>query len=185
LKLYKSIGNPVRPLRLFIGGVHGKECRTTKLLLERLVKTGRPMDGSAIVIPCLYMGKYVTTLSLNYLSTKACKRLVKIVEAFKPDMYVEVHCYKPSSYNSLISPSRIKVKGVPPLVELEGGVLIGSISPLLKAKLNLNMPVLIETPCGKRENFKVALRILYVFLMANSTSEALETLGFKHRLKDA
>lgn len=184
MKVYKSVGNPVRPLRLFVGGLHGKECFTTKLLLEKLVKTGRPMNGSAIVIPCLYMGKYVSTLSLDYLNTKAYKRLVKIVETFKPDMYIEVHCYKLSSYDSLTSPSRVHVKGVPPLLELEGGVLIGSISPLLKAKLKLNLPVLIETPCGRRENFKVALRILHVFLTANSILEALETLGLKHKLRE-
>ncbi|MBS7610999.1 DUF2119 family protein [Candidatus Bathyarchaeota archaeon] len=184
MKMYKSIGSPIRPLRLFVGGVHGKEYRTTKLLFEKLVKTSKPKSGSAIVIPCLYMGRYVSTLSSNYLNTKACKRLVKIVKAFKPDIYVEVHCYRLSSYSSLTSLNRINVKGVPPLIEIENGVLIGSISPLLKAKLNLNIPILIETPCGKRKNFKVALKILRVFLMANSTQEALEALGFKHEVKN-
>ncbi len=183
MKVYKSIGNPIRPLRLFIGGVHGRECRTTKQLLEMLVKTSKPKSGSAIVVPCLYTGRYVSTLSSNYLNTKAFKRLVKIVENFKPDMYVEVHCYKLSSYSSLTNPSRINVKGVPPLVEVENGVLIGSISPLLKAKLNLEIAILIETPCGRKENFKAALEILRVFLMSNSTQEALETLGFKHGVK--
>lgn len=182
--MYKSMGNPIRPLRLIVGGVHGRECRTTKLLLEMLTKTGKPRSGSAVVIPCLYMGKYVSTLSSNYLNTKACKRLIKIVEASKPDIYVELHCYRLSSYGSLTSLSRINVKGVPPLVEIENGVLIGSISPILKAKLNLDMPILIETPCGKRENFKVALKILRVFLMANSAQEALEALGFKHGVKN-
>lgn len=183
MKIYKSMGSPSRPLRLFIGGVHGRECRTTKLLLEMLVKTCKPKSGSAVVIPCLYTGKYVSTLSFNYLNTKAFKRLLKVVEVFKPDMYVEVHCYKTSSYSSLTSPDRVNVKGIPPLLEVENGILVGSVSPILKARLNLDTPILIETPCGKKENFKTALKILRVFLNANSTRDALEALSFRFEAK--
>lgn len=179
LKIYRSISDSTGPLRLFVGGLHGRECRTTRLLLETFVKTYKPRSGSAVVIPCLYTGRYVSTLSLNYLTTKAFKRLVKIVETLKPNIYVEVHCYKPSSYSILTSPNRLELRGVPPLVEVENGVLIGSISPVLKTKLNVDMPILIETPCGKLENFTTALKILRTFLIVDSTKEALEILGLK------
>lgn len=176
MKVYKSVGDGVRPLRLFVGGVHGRECRTTKPIFEKLVKLRGPRKGSAVVVPCLYMGRYISTLDPEYLNSKAGRRLARLVERLKPDVYVELHCYKPSSYRNLVSPDRFTLKGVPPLVELEKGVLIGLVSPVLMAKLKLRTPIIVETPCGSLDNLEVVVRILKTFIDAHSVQEALDAL---------
>ncbi|RLI28513.1 DUF2119 domain-containing protein [Candidatus Bathyarchaeota archaeon] len=180
MKVYKSVGDGVRPLRLFVGGVHGRECRTTKPIFEKLVKLRGPRRGSAVVVPCLYMGRYISTLDPGYLNSKAGRRLIRLVERLRPDIYVELHCYKPSSYQNLVSPCRFVLKGVPPLVELEQGVLIGLISPVLMSKLKLKTPIIVETPCGRLDNLKVAVRVLKTFIDTHSVQEALDELKEKY-----
>jgi len=70
--------------------------------------------------------KYISTLNPLYYQSEAGKAVLYLIDHYKPDMYIELHCYKRENFDSLTDLDRKKKIGVPPLIELEEGVLIGS-----------------------------------------------------------
>jgi hypothetical protein len=114
------------PKRLFVGGLHGDEWRHTSGVLESL---DAPGAGTLVVIPKLTDLAYVSTLDERYY-TGYGGDLIAIIEDIRPAIYLELHSY--SDFDGLTDSRRIDKKGVPAYVELEDGVLIGSISPILR-----------------------------------------------------
>ncbi|KXB06057.1 hypothetical protein AKJ51_04285 [candidate division MSBL1 archaeon SCGC-AAA382A20] len=122
-----------RPFRLFVSGLHGKEHEVTDPILwefsERVSK--KNLKGSLVLHS---LGRedreYVSTLDNEYWNTKTGKELLQIVEKYQPTIYLELHSY--SDPSKLTNPDRIDKKGVPPLIELETGILAGSVSPRLR-----------------------------------------------------
>jgi len=147
--------------RLVVGGLHGREGVVTKRVLERFVRDGGPQSGTLVVVPSLCLrARYVSTLSQRYLETKEGRRLVCLLRRYRPDVYVEVHCYAKKAYGSLTSPARLDKKGVPKLVELERGVLIGSSPPHLLLAGLFKLGMTVEIPCRGRESEDVLLALL-------------------------
>ena len=119
-----------KPVRLFVGGLHGREGSITESILNRV---SREIEkGSLIISNLSTRSKYVTTLNPAYYRTKTGRKLLSLIREYKPEIYIELHSYKRSSYSRLTSPSRRSRMGVPPLVELEDGILLGSISPQIR-----------------------------------------------------
>jgi hypothetical protein len=149
--------------RLVVGGLHGREGVVTKRVLEHFVGDGRPRSGTLVVVPSLCVGaKYVSTLSERYLETKEGKALLDLLKHYRPDVYVEVHCYSKRAYRALTSPARLDKKGVPRLVELEKGVLIGSSPPHLLSTSLFKLGITVEVPCRGCEGDDVLLALLRV-----------------------
>lgn len=146
-----------------VGGLHGREGESVGPVLKRLTLERGPRRGVMIVVPSLCRrSPYVSTLSDRYLSTEGGRRLMRLLKAYRPDVYVEVHCYAKRAYRLLTSPSRVVKRGAPPFVELEEGVLIGSPSPKILALGLFSCGIAFEVPCdgAGSETLLRALRVV-------------------------
>lgn len=161
-----------------VGGLHGREGRVVKPILKRFILSGKPRSGILIVVPSLCdNSKYVSTINEKYLKTKEGERLLSLLERYRPDVYVEVHCYAKKAYKSLTSPTRMVRKGVPELVELEEGLLIGSSPPHLLSRNLFKLGLTVEIPCGNRDNYEVLLTLLKVLRDQETIEELLNKLA--------
>ncbi len=144
------------PKRLFVGGLHGDEWRHTSGLLESL---DAPGAGTLVVIPKLTDLAYVSTLDERYY-TGYGRDLIAAIEETRPAIYLELHSY--SDFDGLTDSRRIDKKGVPAYVELEDGVLIGSISPILRRKCFSvhNFCVSFEIPDENGRSHRTITRLL-------------------------
>ena len=124
----------------------------------------------------------VSTLDKHFYSTRDGRRLLSLVDMVKPDMYFELHSYSPSSYERMTSPQRMEIEGAPPLVELERGILKGSVSPVLRSILYDTYPnppelfFMLELPIGVKESEEIAVEILVAGLTSNTRLEFVEYL---------
>jgi len=172
LDLYELDSGISGPTRLFVGGVHGREGKITGPILRDLAKEGSPAKGRAIIVPAICENKkHISTLREKYYHTREGRSLLSIIKQHKPDIYVEAHCYRQSAYEALTDPERKKKKGVPPLIELEKGTLIGSVSPFLLSRFAFETSILLEVPCRSLESRKVVLELLKVALNFGNRDE--------------
>jgi len=142
--------------RLLVGGLHREESKITEPILRRL-EGYEPEEGS-VVLTDLGGTTNLSTLDERFLSTDEGKALVSLIEKVRPSLYVELHTYQPSSYWRLTSPHRMSIEGVPPLIELERGVLHASTSPLLRRIFRRDdLCLLLEVPEGSED---VAIELL-------------------------
>ncbi len=155
--------------RLFIGGVHGKEGLSTIKLIKKLSEKD-VKDGTLVLYNC-DQSKYISTLNPLYYQSTVGKEILYLINHYKPDMYIELHCYKPESYPTLTSIDRIQRVGVPPLIELEKGVLIGSVSPQIRTKIfkKEDICITLEMPCiPSPETLNVYLNFLKILAGAKN-----------------
>jgi hypothetical protein len=122
----RTIDKGEGPTRIFIGGVHGKEGLTTLNLIKRL-DDNDVIDGKLLLYNCTET-LYISTLDPLYYHSIIGVKILNLIKIHKPEIYVELHCYKPESYLKLIDKDRKKRIGIPPLIELEHGVLISSVA---------------------------------------------------------
>lgn len=122
-----------KPIRLFVGGLHGREGRLTEGILRELSKYS-PKEGKAVFCNLSRKGKYISTLDCDYFRTTIGNRLLHLIHRYKPRIYLELHSYNPKYYRNLTHPSRKERKGVPALIELERGILMGSVSPCIRTR---------------------------------------------------
>ena len=116
------------PKRLFVGGLHGDEWKETSSILESLESPG---SGTLVVIPRLTDRAYISTLDDRFYESYG-RDLISLIDEIRPVIYLELHSYH--DRNPLTDPQRVQKAGVPAYVELEDGVLIGSISPILRRR---------------------------------------------------
>lgn len=164
--------------RLFIGGVHGKEGLTTIKPLKSL-KDSDVSDGCLVIYNC-DKSKYISTLNPIYYESETGKEVLYLIDHYKPDMYIELHCYKPENYHSLTDLERKKKTGVPPLIELEEGVLIGSVSPNIRTSVfkREDICITLEISCTAPE---ASLEIYNKFLKVLAGAKNREDLEVKAR----
>ena len=184
MKLYRLIASEAGPTKLFVGGLHGKECLYTAPILEQLAKD-EVYAGRAIIVPCLVEhGKYVDVLSEEYYRSRAGIELLQLIENYKPHFYFELHAYGKHSYSRLTDPEREKRIGVPPFVDLGMGILLGSIAPILRRKFSeRDFCITIEVPNWKLEYEKVRTEVLRVLRLALSKAkrdEVMEVLRMRY-----
>ena len=156
------------PKRLFVGGLHGDEWVHTSALLESL---DAPRTGTLVVIPKLTDRAYVSTLDNRYYEGYG-RDLVAAIEEIKPAIYLELHSY--SDFEGLTDFRRIDKKGVPAYVELEDGILIGSISPILRRRCFSvrDFCVSFEIPAEGRGSQKLVKELL------DFTKDCVSVAGF-------
>jgi hypothetical protein len=133
--------------RLFIGGVHGKEGLSTISALKSIQST-LVKSGKLIIYNC-DQSEYMSTLDSRYYDSKMGKEILRLINHYQPEMYIEAHCYHPKNYQKLTDLRRKEKAGVPPLIELEKGVLIGSVSPHIRKSLfkREDVCLTLEMPC--------------------------------------
>jgi len=165
--------------KLFVGGLHGKEWKVTKPILKKFIMNGMTNAyGKIIIIPKIThnnRSKYISTLKEAYYKTLEGKRLLKLIQKYNPDIYVELHCYRKSAYNVLTDPQRLAKKNVPPLVEIKNGVLIGSVSPHLLSIYHFKLSLVLEVCCKfSAEAEETVLELLKDLGEARSYNEILD-----------
>ena len=168
-------------MKFFVGGLHGEECEQTKPILEQLARecaaSHLSFFGDAVILPCLVeRGRHVSVLREEYYRMEAGRRLLSLVRFLHPRFYFEIHSYGMHSLSRLTSAKRFEIEGVPPFVELERGILIGSISPILRKEFRRDAFCLtVEIPkwCGVKER---VLAILRAGLAAESRDTLLKAL---------
>jgi hypothetical protein len=125
----KIYGNG-RPIRLFVAGLHGDEWKDTTEILKSIEP---PKTGTLALIPLVNNGKYVSTLEADYYP-EAGKKILKTIEELKPEIYIELHSYSRENIEKLYGRDRLDRIGVPAYSVLKEGVLLGSVSPLIRKK---------------------------------------------------
>lgn len=116
------------PVRLFAGGLHGDEWETTTPLLQGLT---RPLTGTLLVMSKVSGNEYLSTLDRDYY-TQYAPHLLEAIKEHHPGIYLELHSYSNDNFSILTGDGRLESKGVPAYIELEAGVLIGSVSPHIR-----------------------------------------------------
>ncbi len=141
-----------KPVKMMVAGVHGREAATTESYLWHALEMD--LDEGLLVLATITKGsKYISTLNPRYLKLKAGKKLVSLIKKFKPQIYLELHSYSASNYWRLVDPLRKIRKGVPPLIDIGDGVLIGAVSPYIRRLFSLeDFCFVVETPKGQRDN---------------------------------
>jgi hypothetical protein len=169
------------PTRIFIGGVHGKEGLTTIDLIKQ-INDDDVTEGKLLLYNCPE-SRYMSTLDPRYYESPMGEKILKLIKTHKPEIYVELHCYKPESYLKLIDLDRKKRVGVPPLIELEHGVLISSVAPYLRTKFfkREDVCITLEMPCKPTEKSReVYFEVMKAIAGSRNRSELEYKLGLKY-----
>lgn len=180
LVYFKSIDKGKGINRLFIGGLHGKEGYSTIKALQE-IKDDDVNSGALIIHNC-DESPYLSTLDPGYYRSDVGKELLYLINHYQPQVYVEAHCYRNENHLKLTSPQRWTKSGVPPLIELESGVLIGSASPLIRTSIFAKDDVCItlEMPCDPtKKSLDVYINVLRIIAASGSRDE------LENRMKDS
>ena len=180
----RTIDKGEGPTRIFIGGVHGKEGLTTLNLIKRL-NNNDVKDGKLLLYNCTET-RYISTLDPLYYHSIMGVKILNLIKIHKPAIYVELHCYKPESYLKLIDKERKKRIGVPPLIELEHGVLISSVAPYLRKNFfkRKDICITLEMPCKpSATSINIYLEIMKAIAGSNSRTEFEDKLRIKYPLQ--
>lgn len=137
-----------RPARLIVGGLHGSEGAVTGEILASIKK--RIDFGTAVICNLSVKSPYISTLRPLYYRTPIGRKLLYLIRWLKPEVYLELHAYGIDSYRKLTDGGRLEKRGVPPMIKLEGGILLGSISPFLRLKefRREDLCLTLEAPSG-------------------------------------
>lgn len=130
MSYFRYIDNGEGPTKLFIGGVHGNEGKTSLKFIERI----REDDLSSGQFYFYNFDKtpYISTIKKEYYDSEIGQKILNLIEYFEPDFYTELHCYNLKNYDKLTSMDRYKKTGIPPLIKLGNHVLVSSVSPLIR-----------------------------------------------------
>lgn len=161
MKKYRLSASKEGPAKLFVGGLHGDEGIYTAPILERLAQEELPA-GEAIIVPCLVENsEYIGVLSEEYYRSEAGTSLLHLIQEYQPHFYFELHAYGKQSYSQLTDPERVKKIGVPQFVDLDEGILIGSISPILRRKFaEYDFCMTVEVPKWESNNEALKEKVL-------------------------
>jgi hypothetical protein len=169
------------PSRLFVGGVHGKEGQTTFKVLKSFDESS--LKNGKLFLCNFPESHYISTLNRKYYENNRGLELLDLVKKIKPKIYLELHCYRKESHFQLTREDRKTKNGVPSLVELDNGILMGSISPIIRSvffKL-YDFPFILEMPCNPDEGaVKVYLDVMNIAAGSDDRFEILKKLEFKY-----
>ncbi|WP_414469058.1 DUF2119 domain-containing protein [Methanobacterium sp. ACI-7] len=174
---FKGIKKGNKPVRLFMGGVHGKEGLTTIKALSEIYE--EDVNGGLLYVYNFDESPYISTLDRHYYTSKRGGEIVSIIRELKPEMYVELHCYNSNSFEKLTDINRKEITGVPPLIHLEEGVLIGSISPYIRTSLfkEWDVCITLEIPCKPtKKAIDVYLKVIKAIAGSKNKYELLDKL---------
>jgi hypothetical protein len=171
---FKIIQKGEEPNRLFIGGVHGKEGESTIKALNMLSESDLD-DGKLVIYNC-DQTPYLSTLKPEYYESEIGQEILYLINYYLPEVYIEIHCYKRENLSKLTNPNRLSEEGVPPLIELDKGILIGSVSPLIRTTLfkRDDICMTLEMPCKPKQNELMVLVSVLKIITNTNSREALE-----------
>jgi Uncharacterized protein conserved in archaea len=154
----RKLGSGI-PKRLFVAGLHGDEWKDTSDILTSLPP---PKIGSLFIIPKVSDGAYISTLKSEYYE-KDGEKIVESVKKVNPDIYIELHAYNKEHLKDLTDDKRSSKRGVPPYIELDRGLLLGSVSPHLTKYFPMEKLCLsFEVQKGDERSKRLLLELLEI-----------------------
>ena len=177
----KIIDKGNEPSRLFVGGVHGKEGITTIKALTKLDEDS--VSSGKLRIYNFDETPYLSTINKGYYSSDMGKKVISLIKKYKPMVYLEAHCYKEKSYEKLVDEDRKSRVGVPPLIELEEGILMGSVAPFLRLNCfkRQDICLTLEIPCSpSKKALDVYVNILKDVASSKTRKDLEMTIGSRY-----
>ena len=165
------------PSRLFIGGVHGKEGETTFQALQSFDE--RALNSGELYLYNFPPSPYISTLERRYYDSSTGREVLNLIKKIQPTIYLELHCYHEKNRSHLIHHDRKREIGVPPLVELDKEVLIGSVSPIIRSVFfeKYDFPFILEIPCQPSDDsLQVYVEVLNITAGSKNRREILKKL---------
>lgn len=161
MSYFRYIDNGKGPVKLFIGGVHGNEGEHVLPLIKRL----RVEDFSEGQIYIYNFDKtlYISTINNEYYETEHGKKILSLIDYYKPDFYTELHSYNIKNFKKLTSLDRLDTQGIPPLIDCGEYVLCSSVSPLIRRN-HFNRETICQTlefPSFKGDDTKLTKEELF------------------------
>ena len=130
MSFFKYIDNGEGPTKLFIGGLHGSEGKTSLKFIKRI--NFEDLSCGQFYFYNFDKTPYISTIKKQYYESELGLKILDIITEIKPDFYTELHCYDIRNHQKLTSMERYKKTGVPPLIEIDNYVLVSSVSPLIR-----------------------------------------------------
>lgn len=132
MSYFRYIDNGEGPTKLFIGGIHGNEGKTTIKILRKLKASD--FSNGQIYIYNFDESPYISTLKDEFYESNQGQKIISLIEKHNPDFYTELHSYHLKNHSKLLDDSRLETEGVPPLISCDNHVLVSSVSPLIRQK---------------------------------------------------
>jgi hypothetical protein len=178
----KILGNG-EPSRLFVAGIHGNEENVAGYILKLFARDVKINRGRLVLCSLSGGNPYISTLVKAYYDTETGRKLLDLIREYRPQIYLEMHSYGLENYSRLTDPDRKKRIGVPPFIELEEKILIGSISPLIRmSEFNIeDFCFTLEVPYLHSEQaLSVALNVMRIIAISSSRDEIIRKLRRKY-----
>ncbi len=130
MSYFRYVDNGEGPTKLFIGGVHGNEGKTSLKFIKRL--NADDFSEGQFYFYNFDKTPYISTIKKEYYKSEIGLKILDLIEYFEPDFYTELHCYDLAHFDRLTSMERYTKTGIPPLIDLGNHVLVSSVSPLIR-----------------------------------------------------
>ncbi len=179
MSYFRYIDNGKGPTKLFVGGIHGNEGKTSLKFIKRISEDD--LSNGQFYFYNFDKTPYVSTIKKEYYESEIGKKILNLIEYFEPDFYTELHCYNLKNYEKLTSMERYKKTGIPPLIKLGNHVLVSSVSPLIRMTYFSTDTVCktLEFPCIEKLDSKTIEKYDFDKDLAVETYEKLLKLILK------
>ena len=156
MSYFRYIDNGEGPTKLFIGGVHGDEGKDVLPLIKLL--SNDDFSSGQIYIYNFDKTPYISTIHREFYQSEQGKRILDLIDYYKPDFYTELHSYNIKHFKKLTSLERLDNQGIPPLIDCGQYVLCSSVSPLIRRNhfTKENICQTLEFPSFRGEDLKLS-----------------------------
>ena len=156
MSYFRYIDNGEGPTKLFIGGVHGDEGKDVLPLIKLL--SNDDFSSGQIYIYNFDKTPYISTIHREFYHSEQGKRILDLIDYYKPDFYTELHSYNIKHFKKLTSLERLDSQGIPPLIDCGQYVLCSSVSPLIRRNhfTKENICQTLEFPSFRGEDLKLS-----------------------------
>lgn len=161
MSYFRYIDNGEGPTKLFIGGVHGDEGKDVLPLIKLL--SNDDFSSGQIYIYNFDKTPYISTIHREFYQSEQGKKILDLIDYYKPDFYTELHSYNIKNFNKLTSLERLDSQGIPPLIDCGQYVLCSSVSPLIRRKhfTKENICQTLEFPSFRGDDLKLSEEELF------------------------
>lgn len=178
MSYFHYINNGKGPVKLFIGGVHGDEGKDVLPLIKLL--SWDDFSSGQIYIYNFDKTPYISTINKEFYQSEQGKKIISLIDYYKPDFYTELHSYNIKHFDKLISLERLDSQGIPPLIDCGQYVLCSSISPLIRLKYFTKETICqtLEFPSFRGEDLKLSDEELFKKYNYKKELSAQEYISF-------
>ena len=161
MSYFRYIDNGEGPTKLFIGGVHGDEGRDVLPLIKLL--SNDDFSSGQIYIYNFDKTPYISTIHREFYQSEQGRKILDLIDYYKPDFYTELHSYNIKHFKKLTSLERLDSQGIPPLIDCGQYVLCSSVSPLIRRKhfTKENICQTLEFPSFRGDDLKLSEEELF------------------------